>query len=97
MARVQRQFEKFHEVIRTDYEMNTTLREKRDIIVERVLKHLVEKQRPGFELLLQGSYKMKTGVVPIGDLEFDIDVGLRFKTSSREYGATTVRAWVLEA
>jgi len=97
MARVQPQFEKFHEVIRTDYDMNATLREKRDIILERVRKHLWDNERPGFERLLQGSYKMKTGVIPIGDLEFDIDVGLRFNTSSLDYDAPTVRSWVLDA
>ena len=40
---------------------------------------------------------MKTGVKPIGDLEFDIDVGLRFETDASSFDAGTVRGWVLEA
>jgi hypothetical protein len=40
---------------------------------------------------------MKTGVVPIADLEFDIDIGLRFAFAETEYDAATVRSWVFEA
>jgi hypothetical protein len=97
MAKVQKYFEKFHEVIRTDYEMNQTLIEKREIILNRIRKHLADNKRPGFEVLLQGSYKMKTGVIPIANLEYDIDVGLRFNFSENDYSAKTVRQWVFEA
>ena len=34
MANVQKYFEQFHDTIRTDYEMNSTLREKKDIILQ---------------------------------------------------------------
>lgn len=97
MANVQRQFEKFHSVIRTDYEMSLTLREKRDIIVERVKHHQRVKGLPGLDKLDQGSYRMKTGVVPTEGMEFDIDVGLRFDLSADEYDSKTVRGWVFEA
>ena len=97
MANVQKYFQKFHAVIRTDYEMNETLRDKRDILINRIRKHLADNCRPGFEVLLQGSYKMKTGVIPIAGLEYDIDVGLRFNFSDDEYSAKTVRQWVFEA
>jgi hypothetical protein len=97
MANVQKYFEQFHQKIRTDYEMSATLREKRDIILNRIRKHLAEKGRPGFVEMNQGSYRMKTGVVPIADLEFDIDVGLRFNFSETDYDAKTVRGWVFEA
>lgn len=35
MANLQKYFEKFHENIRTDYDMSSTLRDKRDIILKR--------------------------------------------------------------
>lgn len=97
MADVQRQFEQFHDTIRTDYDMNSTLADKRDIILRRIRKYLQDRQLPGFDELLQGSYRMKTGVVPIEGLEYDIDVGLRFNFSEDDYTAKTVRQWVFEA
>jgi hypothetical protein len=97
MANVQKYFEQFHQKIRTDYEMSEMLRDKRDIILNRIRKHLAEKGRPGFVEKNQGSYRMKTGVVPIADLEFDIDVGLRFNFSETVYDAKTARGWVFEA
>lgn len=97
MANVQKYFEKFHARIRTDYEMNSTLTEKRDIILDRITAHLAKNNRPQFVRLLQGSYKMKTGVVPIERIEYDIDVGLCFGIKEEEYDAVTVRNWVFEA
>ena len=40
---------------------------------------------------------MKTGVVPIEELEYDIDVGLEFPFDENEYGAKEVREWIYEA
>jgi hypothetical protein len=97
MANLQKYFEKFHENIRTDYDMNQTLREKKDIILDRIRRHLNEKGRPGFDEILQGSYKMGTGICPIAELEFDIDVGLRFRINAADYKAQLVRSWVFEA
>ena len=97
MANVQKQFEQFHYAIRIDYDHSSTLREKRDIILNRIRKHLADNKRPSFVELLQGSYKMKTGVIPIEDLEYDIDVGLRFSFSEDDYSAAEVRSWVFEA
>jgi len=97
MANVQKQFEQFHSAIRIDYDHSSTLREKRDIILNRIRKHLAENNRPSFAELLQGSYKMKTGVIPIEDLEYDIDVGLRFSFSEDAHSAAEVRLWVFEA
>ena len=97
MARVQKYFEKFHSKIRADYDMDSTLREKRDIVLDRIRKHLKDSKLPGFEVLHQGSYKMKTGVKPIGTIEYDIDVGLRFSLSKEDYEPKTVRSWVLDA
>ena len=97
MANVQKYFEEFHYRIRVDYEMSETLREKRDIILTRLQDHLLKNGRPSFREILQGSYKMKTGSKPIAELEYDIDVGLRFSFTEDDYDARTVRQWVFEA
>lgn len=97
MANVQKYFEKFHKRIRVDYEMSSTLREKRDIILNRIRKYLSDNGLPGFTEILQGSYKMKTGTIPIASLEYDIDVGLRFSIKASDYDAKTVREWVFKA
>src|SRR3954462_2806432 len=97
MANVQKYFEQFHARIRTDYYMNATLIEKRDIILNRITAHLKKNDRPCFVRLSQGSYKMKTGTIPIAEIEFDIDVGLCFPFNETEYTATTVRDWVYDA
>lgn len=97
MADLQKYFEQFHDAIRLDYEMNATLAEKRDIIVRRIRDRLKDAKRPLPDVLLQGSYSMRTGVVPIADLEYDIDVGLRFYFHESEYSAADVRAWVWDA
>ena len=97
MAYVQKQFEQYHAAIRMDYEMSSTLCEKRDIVVKRIKKYLKDNNLPGVTVLLQGSYKMKTGVKPIGEREYDIDIGLRFDFHEDEHTAEEVRGWVYEA
>ena len=97
MADVQAQFEQFHKQIRTYYEINETLREKKDIIVRRVKKHLEKNNRPQCVEFIQGSYKMKVGICAVEGLEYDIDVGLRFSFDESKYTAETVREWVFEA
>lgn len=97
MADIQRQFEEFHATIRVDFDMADELRDKRDIVLARIRKHLADNERPSFRELMQGSYKMKTGVRPVGDLEYDIDIGLRFDIRETDHTATDVRSWVLDA
>lgn len=97
MANIQKQFEKFHDAIRIDYDTSAPLREKRDIILEKIRKYLREHKLPGIDELHQGSYAMKTGVKPIADLEYDIDVGLRFGINETDYTAQEVRGWIREA
>jgi hypothetical protein len=97
MANVQKQFEQFHENIRTDYETNEGLRDKRDILIGLVERSLQKTGRPSFERLMQGSYIMRTGVMPVAEKEYDIDVGLRFKIKDSDYSADEVRKWVFEA
>lgn len=97
MADIQKQFEKFHETIRVDFDMSADLREKRDILVGKIKKYLADNDLPGIRVLHQGSYKMKTGVKPIEEMEYDIDVGLRFDISEDDFTAPDVRSWVLDA
>ena len=99
MAGLQTYFEKFHEAIRIDYDTSAELCEKRDIVLSRIRSHLKDNGRPAFTQLLQGSYAMKTGVKPMSgvDLEYDIDIGLRFGINSQEHDAATARSWVVEA
>jgi hypothetical protein len=97
VANLQRQFEVFHETIKTNYDINSELREKRDIILDKIEASLSAKNRPKFARLMQGSYIMRTGVKPVGDKEYDIDVGLRFEIKDSEYTAEEVRGWVFEA
>jgi hypothetical protein len=97
MADVQGLFETFHSQIRTSYEINDQLREKKDIIVERVKNHLGKMERPSCAELIQGSYKMSVGVLPVDGSEYDIDVGLRFSFDESSHSAEEVRSWVFDA
>ncbi len=97
MANVQKYFEKFHSEIRIDYDLSETLRNSRDAILKKIRKYLQDNNKPSFNVMLQGSYAMKTGVKPIGQLEYDIDVALRFDISEGDYTATEVRQWIYNA
>lgn len=98
MSALQGYFETFHNAIKlNDMEENRQLREKRDIILERLSKKLREANRPGYTKFDQGSYSMNTGIVPI-DGEYDIDVGIRFDISKDDYtDPVEVKNWVYEA
>lgn len=97
MANIQKYFESFHDKIRMDYDINSELADKRDIVLKLVSDYLQKEGFPSFERLLQGSYKMKTGVRPIDDLAYDIDIGLCFSVDPNKYSVATVRGWVLAA
>jgi hypothetical protein len=97
MANIQKYFEKFHENIRTDYDMSSTLRDKRDIILNRIWEYLSKNNLPSFTEMLQGSFAIKTGIKPIKALEYDIDVALRFSFKDDAHTALDVRKWVFDA
>jgi hypothetical protein len=99
MAEVQKYFEQFHQAIRADYESDEKLREKRDIVLDKIVKFLRDAARPSFDVLHQGSYSKdaRTGVKTIENLRYDIDIGLRFAIEETEYTAKEVRGWVWEA
>jgi hypothetical protein len=88
MAELQSQFLKFHEVIKTDFENNNELRERRDRLLKRLQDEL-KKAHPdntlSFSFIDQGSYDLKTGVHPLRDEHYDIDTGILFNTLRDTY------------
>jgi hypothetical protein len=89
MAKVQKQFEQFNDTIKIKrFEEEDTLREKRDIIRRRLDDKLPGvfkahgEECPTYHVRDQGSYKMRTGVKPINDGQFDIDQGLYFQVGT---------------
>ncbi|WP_053955759.1 nucleotidyltransferase domain-containing protein [Inediibacterium massiliense] len=72
---LQKYFDEFNKKIKMDYDENSLLAEKRDILLEKLEK---AEDLPSFKKLDQGSYSMFTGVEPL-DKDYDIDVGLRFE------------------
>lgn len=104
MAEIQKQFEQFNEVIRLkQYEDNSILREKRDIVLNKLRDRLkvlfeeVDELPPKYTTFNQGSYKLGTGVKPL-DGDFDIDVGLLFEVDRQNYpDPVEVKKWVFDA
>ena len=102
MAQLQKYFEEFHSRIKLSDE-NDTLREKRDIILNKLrsrLKKMFEERSetaPSFTYFNKGGYAMGTGVVPI-NCDYDIDVGLLFDMCMDDYPDPVVpKEWVYEA
>ena len=79
---IQSEFIDFHDRIKLDYDVNTELAEKRDILVK-ILRDYDE--LPGVEEFNHGSYSMILGVEPLEGKEYDIDVGLRFNDDAEDY------------
>lgn len=104
MADVQKQFEQFNENIRLrKYSDNETLREKRDIVLDKLsagLKRVSEERGvplPKYRTFNQGSYLLGTGIKPL-DGDYDIDVGIRFQIGTEEEPEpVVVKEWVYEA
>jgi hypothetical protein len=90
MADIQDQIIQFDDKIRLTWnDEGETLREKRDIILNRLREQFKAKRDTGEEIpsfsdFNQGSYKMGTGIHP-ADGDYDIDVGLRFNCAKSEY------------
>lgn len=79
MANIQKYFEAFNDQIKTGYNYNSELKDKRDTL----LSNLRDSLDVSFDNFNQGSYGMGTGVKP-EDGDFDIDVALVFKESDNE-------------
>ena len=103
MANVQTYFNKFHDTIKRSYDDNSTLREKRDLLLDDLREGLgryAQNQNvkiPRFEHFNQGSYAIGTGIEPLPDDDYDIDVGLNFHLSKNDYSPVEVKKWVYEA
>ena len=104
MAELHRYLIQFDEAIKLKrFNENATLREKRDIIIDKLRKRLKEifeekdETPPTFEEFDQGSYDLGTGVKPT-DGDYDIDEGIRFDLSKWDYSdPVVVKQWVFEA
>ncbi len=104
MAKLQKSFVEFHETIKlNNLDENKKLREKRDIVLDKLrerLKKLFEEKSestPTFAPFNQGSYAMGTGIQP-SEGDYDIDVGLKFNISKEDYpDPTEVKQWVYDA
>ena len=94
MANIQKQLEGFHTNIKVE---SSELKEKRDIIVEKIKKSLSENNNPIPVVLNQGSYIYGVGIKPVLEGEYDIDVGLDFNIKSSDYDAIKIREWVYNA
>ena len=103
MANVQTYFNKFHDTIRRSYDDNSTLREKRDLLLSDLrdgLRKYAEDHSveiPRFEHFNQGSYAIGTGIEPLLGEDYDIDVGLEFHLSKDDYPPVEVKKWVHDA
>ncbi len=77
-------FERFHEAIKLEEnDERRKLRTKREVLLK-TLKKKLEAHSLAFESFDQGSYAMRTGVVP-KDGNYDIDVGLIFDCSQERF------------
>ena len=96
MFNLQSEFIEFNDKIKISYDDNAELREKRDILLEKLKLHM-SNEIPKFDTFVQGSYAMHTGITPNGS-DYDIDVGLRFHLSRTDYpDPLTVKQWVFDA
>jgi hypothetical protein len=91
LANVQKQFEAFHEAIKLGkFDENQILRDKRDIIRQKLEDQLLEifemhgQECPVFSFRDQGSYALDTGIKPL-DGDYDIDQGLYFEVCYTDY------------
>lgn len=91
MSTIQRQLDQFDKQIMLGrFEENAILREKRDIIRNKLKERLPgvfeqhEEACPEYYWRDQGSYEMGTGIIPL-EGDYDIDQGLYFMVSTDSY------------
>ena len=95
MANLKKQFEKFHKSIKVEF---GELREKRDIILDKIKRYIADNNIVVPELINQGSYIYGVGIKPVYyEQEYDIDVGLDFKIKSDDYTPSGIRSLILKA
>ena len=96
MINLQNEFIEFHNTIKLSYSDNAELREKRDILLNK-LKDNIDADAATFSNFNQGSYAMHTGIKPDNG-DYDIDVGLRFDLKRSDCSdPVSVKQWVFDA
>jgi hypothetical protein len=94
MAATQKQFNEFHDTIKLDEEENhTKLRDKRDMLIAELKEGIKDET---FTTFHQGSYSLKTGVMPI-DGNYDIDIGILFACEESKYSPVQLKKKVHDA
>ena len=95
MLNLQKEFYKFHENIKLDYE-NQKLHDKREILLKK-LKNNISGDAATYTIFNQGSYAMGTGIYP-EDEDYDIDAGIKFNINKEDYDNPIVpKKWVKDA
>ena len=100
MVNLQTQFKKFHNTIKVDFDDNQPLRDKKDLIINNLksgLKKHIPINTPTFTPFIQGSYGLATGVEPLPEEDYDIDVGIIFNFSKNDYTPVAIKYWVCAA
>ncbi len=100
MAKLQKEFGKFHQEIKLKkFEENKDLREKRDLLFKNLRDGLKDEKIPGttkkltFREINQGSYAMNTGIKPQNE-DYDIDIGAVFNITNDEYNSAELKKLV---
>ncbi|MFI8554399.1 cyclic GMP-AMP synthase DncV-like nucleotidyltransferase [Psychrobacter sp. NPDC077938] len=101
MANLQKQFLEFHDAIKLGtYEENDFLREKRDLIIDKLKSKLAERKDDGYpqyeRSFNQGSYALNTGIQPIRDGDYDIDVGVLLDCHKEDYKPVELKELVAD-
>ncbi len=105
MADIHKQFINFHEEIKLKrFGENKKLRDKRDKILKALTDGLArlfkdkEEPTPTYRWFHQGSYEMGTGVRPLTEGDYDIDVGISFHISVDDHeDPVEVKEWVYKS
>ena len=104
MADLQTQFLAFHTEIKLGtYDgkhANGILREKRDLIIDQLKASLKAKEEEGYPQFVksfnQGSYALNTGIKPIRDGDYDIDVGVLLDCHKEDYKPVELKELVAD-
>jgi hypothetical protein len=101
---VQEQFIKFHKNIKLDMDDLKSVIDKRNMLIDEIrayIKKMCEEKKIKLiriETFNQGSYAMGTGNKAWHDEDdYDIDCGLLFEISTKDYTPTQVKKWVHDA
>ena len=101
MADLQKQFLEFHNAIKLGtYEENDFLREKRDLIIDKLKSKLAERKDDGYpqyeRSFNQGSYALNTGIKPVRAGDYDIDVGVLLDCHKEDYKPVELKELVAD-